>query len=188
MKLIDTPLLYSSTVSRTWSAITAGSSSMANVTVRSNPCGPVMSTRDPPLNGSAAIHASCEPLACLPPATTAASMRSRRAPGTPLTAKTGAAYGNIVAGLQRRPPDAGHQHLQIRLGHRVALPGFPRREVLVVRRRVGARQFNWPSALPNRQHLAVAILLRIIAFCVPPSAGRSGLSFPVFLAGFRHAD
>jgi hypothetical protein len=44
----------------------------------------VMRTRKPPLNGSAAIHASCGPVACLPPATTAASMRSRRAPGTPL--------------------------------------------------------------------------------------------------------
>src|ERR1022692_100336 len=39
--------------------ITAGSSSMANVTVRSNPCGPVIRTRIPLLNGSAAIHASC---------------------------------------------------------------------------------------------------------------------------------
>jgi hypothetical protein len=29
-----------------------------NATVRWNPCGPMMSTRDPPLNGSAAIHAS----------------------------------------------------------------------------------------------------------------------------------
>jgi hypothetical protein len=41
------------------SAITAGSSSMANATVSSNPCGPMMRTRNPPLNGSAAIHASC---------------------------------------------------------------------------------------------------------------------------------
>lgn len=40
------------------------------------------------INGSAAIHASCGPLACLPPATTAASMRSRRLPGIPLMAKT----------------------------------------------------------------------------------------------------
>jgi hypothetical protein len=47
---------YSSNVSRTRPAITAGSSSIANVTVRSNPCEPVMRTRNPPLNGSAAIH------------------------------------------------------------------------------------------------------------------------------------
>ena len=184
MKLIDTPLLYSSIVSLTCSAITAGSSSMANVTVRSNPCGPCERA------GLAIERIGGEPR----------FMRARRAPAArdhgrldPLAAGAGAALDREdrpigKAGLQRRPPDAGHQHLQIRLGHRVALPGFPRREVLVVRRRVGARQFNWPSALPNRQHLAVAILLRIIAFCVPPSAGRSGLSFPVFLAGFRHAD
>ena len=50
---------YFSRVSRTGSAISAGSSSMANITVRSNPCGPVISTRKPPLNESAAIHASC---------------------------------------------------------------------------------------------------------------------------------
>jgi hypothetical protein len=48
-----------------------------------------MSARDSQLNGSAASHASCEPFARLPPATTAASMRSRRAPGPPLTAKIG---------------------------------------------------------------------------------------------------
>jgi hypothetical protein len=48
---------YSSRVSRTRCAITAGSSSVANVTVRSNPSGPVMRTRKPP-NGSAEIHAS----------------------------------------------------------------------------------------------------------------------------------
>ena len=40
----------------TLSAITAGSSSMARVTVRSNPYGPVMRTRNPPLNGSAAMR------------------------------------------------------------------------------------------------------------------------------------
>jgi hypothetical protein len=33
----------------------------------SNPWGPVMSTRKPRLNGSAAIQASCGPSACLPP-------------------------------------------------------------------------------------------------------------------------
>ena len=48
---------------------------------------PVMSTRKPRLNGSA-IQASCGPAACLPPATTAASMRSRRWPGSPLMSKT----------------------------------------------------------------------------------------------------
>ena len=48
---------YSSTVSLTRSAITAGSSSIANVTVRSNPCGPVMRMRNPPLNRpSSAFH------------------------------------------------------------------------------------------------------------------------------------
>ncbi len=56
--------------------------------MRSNPFGPVIRTRVPPLNGSTAIHASCGPRMCLPPATTAASMRSRRLPGIPLTAKT----------------------------------------------------------------------------------------------------
>jgi hypothetical protein len=66
-----------SSASRTRSAITAGSSSSANVTVRSNPFPPVMSTRNPPLNGSAAIHPSYGALACLQPATTAASIRSR---------------------------------------------------------------------------------------------------------------
>jgi hypothetical protein len=55
---------HSSSVSRTQSAITAESSSMANVTVRANPCGPVMRTRTPPLNGSVAIHASCGALTC----------------------------------------------------------------------------------------------------------------------------
>src|ERR1035441_5456833 len=35
----------------TLSEITAGSSSTPNVTVRSNPCGPVMRSRKPPLNG-----------------------------------------------------------------------------------------------------------------------------------------
>ena len=43
---------------------------------------------EPPRKGSAAIHASCGPEACLPPATTAASMRSRRWPGMPLMSKT----------------------------------------------------------------------------------------------------
>src|SRR5580704_13730875 len=38
--------------------MTEGSSSIANVTVRSKPCGPVMSTRKPCLNGSAAIQTS----------------------------------------------------------------------------------------------------------------------------------
>jgi hypothetical protein len=71
---------------------------MANVTVRSNPCGPVMRTRNPPLNGSASIHASCGPVACLPPATTAASTRSRRAPGTPLMSKTMSGIKDILAG------------------------------------------------------------------------------------------
>ena len=89
---------YSSIVSLTPSAITAGSSSILNIAVRSNPCGPVMSTRNPPLNGSAAIHASCGSVACLPPATTAASMRSRRAPGTPLMSKTVTGIRSIVAG------------------------------------------------------------------------------------------
>src|SRR5260370_35934843 len=56
-----------------------------------------MSTRNPPLNGSAAIHASCGLRACLPPATTAASTRSRRLPGTPLTAKTVSGIGHIAA-------------------------------------------------------------------------------------------
>jgi len=39
-------------------------------------------------NGSAAIQASCGALVYLPPATTAASMRSRRWPGSPLMSKT----------------------------------------------------------------------------------------------------
>src|SRR6516225_7016712 len=53
--------------------MTAGSSSKANNTVRSKPCGPVMTTRNPPLNGSAAIHPSYCSLTCLPPASTATS-------------------------------------------------------------------------------------------------------------------
>ena len=69
---------------------------MANVTVRSNPCGPVMRTRNPPLNGSAAIQASCGPLACLPPATTAASIRSRRLLGIPLSEKIVSGIRDIV--------------------------------------------------------------------------------------------
>ena len=64
--------------SRTRSEMAAGSSSIANATVRSNPCGPVIRMRKPPLNGSAAIHASCGPNACLPPTIKAASIRSRR--------------------------------------------------------------------------------------------------------------
>ena len=52
--------------------------------VRSKPCGPVISTLNPPRNGSAAIHPSCGPMPCLPPAIKAASMRSRRLPGMPL--------------------------------------------------------------------------------------------------------
>jgi hypothetical protein len=76
--------LHRSSVSCTRSAIAAGSSLIANATVRSKPCGPVMSTRNPPLKGSAEIHASCAPETCLPPATMAASIRSRRLPGMPL--------------------------------------------------------------------------------------------------------
>ena len=64
-------MIYSCMISRTRSAITAGSSSKANSKVRSNSWGPVMSKRNPPLNGSEAIHASCGPRACLPRATTA---------------------------------------------------------------------------------------------------------------------
>ena len=45
---------YSSSVSLTRSEITAGSSSKAQTSVRSNPCGPVMRTLNPPRNGSAA--------------------------------------------------------------------------------------------------------------------------------------
>ena len=77
---------------------------MANVTVRSKPFGPVMRTRNPPLNGSAAIHASCGALVCLPPATTAASMRSRRWPGTPLMSKT-------VTGIRLNCSDSGRPWL-----------------------------------------------------------------------------
>jgi HNH endonuclease len=43
--------------------MTAGSSSIANLTVRSNPCGPVISTRTPPRNGSLVIQAAAPPLA-----------------------------------------------------------------------------------------------------------------------------
>ena len=49
---------HSSIVSRTRWVMTAGSSSKANNTDRSKPCGPVMTTRTPPRNGSAAIHPS----------------------------------------------------------------------------------------------------------------------------------
>src|ERR1017187_1627360 len=47
---------YSSIVSRTLSAITAGSSSIANVTVRSNPCGPVQWRLSRPHHGAAGIR------------------------------------------------------------------------------------------------------------------------------------
>jgi hypothetical protein len=50
------------------SAITEGASSMVNVTVRSNPCSPAMSTRNPPLNGSGGdprfMRATCVSAAC----------------------------------------------------------------------------------------------------------------------------
>jgi len=49
---------HSSIVSLTRSAIAAGSSSKPNNTVRSKPWGPVMTTRTPPRNGSAAIQPS----------------------------------------------------------------------------------------------------------------------------------
>ena len=41
--------------------MTAGSSSSANITVRSKPCEPVMSTPKPLLNRSAEIQALCGP-------------------------------------------------------------------------------------------------------------------------------
>jgi hypothetical protein len=48
---------------------------MANLTVRSNPCGPVISTRTPPWKGSAEILASYGPGWDLPAVSTAASIR-----------------------------------------------------------------------------------------------------------------
>jgi hypothetical protein len=45
-------------------------------------------TRTPPRNGSAAIHPSYCSLTCLPPASTAAAIRSRRVAGIPLQSKT----------------------------------------------------------------------------------------------------
>jgi hypothetical protein len=57
---------YSSIVSRTRAVMTAGSSSKANNTVRSKPCGPVITTRTSLRNGSAAIHPSYCSLTCLP--------------------------------------------------------------------------------------------------------------------------
>ena len=80
----DQRYCHSSIVSLTRSAMTAGSSSKANNTARSKPCGPVMSTRTPPRNGSAAIHPSYCSLTCLPPASTAVSIRSRRVAGISL--------------------------------------------------------------------------------------------------------
>ena len=71
-------LVHSSIVALTRSVMTAGSSSKANNTVRLNPCGPVMTTRTPPRNGSAAIQPSYCSLTCLPPASIAVSIRSRR--------------------------------------------------------------------------------------------------------------
>jgi len=76
------------------------SSSIANVTVRSKPCAPVMRTRNPPLNRSAAIQAPYGALVCLPPATTAASMRSLRWPGSILMSKT-------VTGIRLNCSDSG---------------------------------------------------------------------------------
>jgi hypothetical protein len=80
----ECPNRHSSIVSLTRSVITAGSSSKANNTDRSKPCGPVMTTRTPPRNGSAAIQPSYCSLTCLPPASTAVSIRSRRVAGISL--------------------------------------------------------------------------------------------------------
>jgi hypothetical protein len=67
---------YSSSVSRTRSAMTAGSSSIANATVRSKPCGPVIRTRKPPDAGGAhRIHAS-GPLMPYPPIASSSSRSS----------------------------------------------------------------------------------------------------------------
>ena len=49
----------SSRAARTWAVMTAASSSMTKATERSRPCGPVMSTLNPPRNGSTTTHASC---------------------------------------------------------------------------------------------------------------------------------
>jgi hypothetical protein len=52
------PGIQSSMVSLTRCVIVAGGSSRANVTVLSKPSGPVINTRTPPRNGSAAIQPS----------------------------------------------------------------------------------------------------------------------------------
>jgi nitrite reductase/ring-hydroxylating ferredoxin subunit len=54
------------------------------------------------LNGSAAIHASCGSGAFLPPATTAASMRSRRFAGIPRSEKTVIGIGNNCSEMGAR--------------------------------------------------------------------------------------
>ena len=55
--------------------------------------GPVMTTRTPPGNGSAAIHPSYCSLTCLPPASTAVSIRSRGCQGSPCSRRRSEACG-----------------------------------------------------------------------------------------------
>ena len=69
----------------------------ATATVLSKPGGPVMRTRTPPRDGSAAIQASNGCARRCPAASTAASMRSRRIADIPLESKT-------VSGIEVRSP------------------------------------------------------------------------------------
>jgi hypothetical protein len=83
----------------TRSVVTAGSSSKANNTVRSKPCGPVMTTRTPPRNGSAAIHPwYCSFTCCQRPRKQPQSARGVWK-GFPRNRRRSEAYG-----LSRRPP------------------------------------------------------------------------------------
>jgi hypothetical protein len=80
--------------------------------VGSNPILRVTSTRNPPLNGSQAIHPSYVALACLQPAITGNSIRSRWLPEIPLMSKTVSGtrrnlYAILTARLTLSPEQLG---------------------------------------------------------------------------------
>jgi hypothetical protein len=88
-------------------AMRLGASSRANVAVLSKPCGPVISTGTLPRGGSATIQPSCGWAKCFPPASTAASMRSRRVAEIPLQSKTVSGSEAVHLGDQM---DGGNAH------------------------------------------------------------------------------
>lgn len=92
---------HSSNVSRTRRVISTDGSLGANCTTRSKPCGPVIKTRMPPRKGSAAIQASYGADSWLPPASTAASIRSRCVAGRPSVLKTVSGIANDCSPRER---------------------------------------------------------------------------------------